>query len=147
MAVSPQSIVWKSPAFIVATAFPAGLPPSSPPTKSRTQGSHVLFLEFRLQLRTRLLQTAKRGDRKSDPIGVNIMLNESDEDEESENWRFRELVDSLMWLAIFSRLDISNGVRSVMSYYYCNTPKAVHWKVALGILAYINGISDFCITV
>ena len=73
-----------------------------------------------------------------------VKLDEFDEDEKSENWPFRELVCSLMWLAISTRPDISNAVRSVAR--YCSAPKAVHWKAALGILAYINGISDFGIT-
>ena len=49
-----------------------------------------------------------------------------------------------MWLAISTRPDISNAVRSVSR--YCSTPKAIHWKAALGILAYINSTSDFGIT-
>ena len=40
--------------------------------------------------------------------------------------------------------DISNAVRSVAR--YCSAPKAIHWKAALGILAYINDTSDFGIT-
>ena len=50
-----------------------------------------------------------------------------------------------MWFAISTRSDISNAVRSVAR--YCSTPKAIHWKAALGILAYINSTtSDFGIT-
>ena len=40
--------------------------------------------------------------------------------------------------------DISNVVRSVAR--YCSTPKAIHCKSALGILAYITGTSGFGIT-
>ena len=40
-----------------------------------------------------------------------------------------------------TRPDISNAVRSVAR--YCSTPKAIHWKAALGILAYINATSGF----
>ena len=50
----------------------------------------------------------------------------------------------LMWLAISTRPDISNTVRSVAR--YCSAPKAVHWKSALGILAFINGTCGFGIT-
>ena len=46
-----------------------------------------------------------------------------------------------MWLAISTRPDISNAVQSVAR--YCSTPKAIHWKAALGVLAYINGTSGF----
>ena len=49
-----------------------------------------------------------------------------------------------MWLAISACPDISNVVQSVAR--YCSTPEAIHWKAALGILAYINSISDFGIT-
>ena len=36
-----------------------------------------------------------------------------------------------MWIALLSRLDIVNTVRAVAR--YCNVPKMVHWKAALGI--------------
>ena len=49
-----------------------------------------------------------------------------------------------MWLAISTRPHISNAVRSVAR--YCSTAKAIHWKAAHGILAYINGTSGFGIT-
>ena len=47
-------------------------------------------------------------------------------------------------MAISTRPYISNAVRSVAR--YCSAPKAVHWRSALGILAYINGIGGFVIT-
>ena len=40
--------------------------------------------------------------------------------------------------------DISNAVRSLAK--YCSAPKAIHWKSALDILAYINGTCGFGIT-
>ena len=49
-----------------------------------------------------------------------------------------------MWLAISTRPDIHNAVRSVAR--YCFSPKAVHWKSALGVLAYITGTCGFGIT-
>ena len=78
------------------------------------------------------------------PLRVGLKLEEFDENEETESWPFRELVGGLMWLAISTRPDISNVVRSVAR--YCSTTKAIHWKAALGILAYIDGNSDFGIT-
>ena len=78
------------------------------------------------------------------PLRVGLKLEEFDVDEETESWPFRELVGGLMWLAISTRPDISNAVRSVAR--YCSAPKAIHWKAALGILAYINDTSDFGIT-
>ena len=75
-------------------------------------------------------------------IGVN-KLEEFDENEETESWPFRELVGG-WWLTISTRPDISDAVRSVARYY--SAPKTVHWKSALGILAYINGTCGFGIT-
>ena len=43
-----------------------------------------------------------------------------------------------------TRPDISNAVRSVAR--YSSAPKAIHWKAALGILAYVNGTSSLGIT-
>ena len=75
------------------------------------------------------------------PLRVGLKLEEFDEDVATESWPFRELVGGLMLLAILTRPAFSNAVRSVAR--YCSTPKAVHWKAALGILAYINGTSSF----
>ena len=77
-------------------------------------------------------------------LRAGLKLEEFGKGEKTENWTFRELVGGLMWLVISTRPDISNAVRSVAR--YCSTPKAVHWKAALGILAYISGTSGFGIT-
>ena len=81
---------------------------------------------------------------QSVPLKVGVKLEDFHENEETKSWPFRELVGGLMWLAISTRLDISNAVRSVAR--YCSAPKAVHWKSALGILAHINGTCGFSIT-
>ena len=47
---------------------------------------------------------------KSFPLRVGVKLETFDEDERVENWPFRELVGSLMWLSISTCLDISNAV-------------------------------------
>ena len=47
------------------------------------------------------------------PLRVGLKLDEFDVDEKTENRPFRELVGGLMWLAISTRPDISNAVRSV----------------------------------
>ena len=49
-----------------------------------------------------------------------------------------------MLLSISTRPDISNAVRAVAR--YCSSPRAIHWKAALGILQYINGTSEYGIT-
>ena len=78
------------------------------------------------------------------PLRVGVKLEEFDEDEETESWPLRALVDGFMWLATSTRPDISNAVRSVTR--YCSTPKVIHRRVALGILVDINGTSGFGIT-
>ena len=78
---------------------------------------------------------------QSVPLKIGVKLEDFDEDEETEIWPFRELVGGLMCLAISTRPDISNAVRSVAR--YCSSPKTAHWKLALGILAYINGTCGF----
>ena len=81
---------------------------------------------------------------QSVPLRVGVKLKEFDEDEGTANWPFRELVGSSMWLVISTRPDISKAVRSVAR--YCSTPKVIHWKAALGILAHINSTCGFGIT-
>ena len=81
---------------------------------------------------------------QSVPLRVGVKLEEFDEAEETVSWPCRELVGGLMWLAISTRPDIPNAVRSVAR--YCSAPKAIHWKSTLGILAYINGTRGFGIT-
>ena len=71
------------------------------------------------------------------PLRVGVKLEEFVEDEKTESWPFRELVDGLMWSAISTLPDISNAVRSVAR--YCSASKDIYRKSALGILAYING--------
>ena len=80
---------------------------------------------------------------QSVPLRVGVKLEKFDEDERVENWPFRELVGSLMWLSISTRPDIANAVRAVAR--YCTAPRAIHWKAALGILEYItdNGTSKY----
>ena len=81
---------------------------------------------------------------QSVPLRVGVKLEEFDEDEKVGNWPFRESVGSLMWLSISTRPDIANAVRAVAR--YCTAPRAIHWKAALSILEYINGISEYRIT-
>ena len=78
---------------------------------------------------------------KSVPLRVGVKLEEFDEDDRVENWPFRDLVGSLMWLSISTRPYISNAVRAVAR--YCRAPRAINWKAALGILEYINGTSEY----
>ena len=76
---------------------------------------------------------------QSVPLRVEMKLGEFNEDEETNNWPFLELVGRLMRLSILTRPNISNAVRSVARYW--STSKDIHWKAAVGILAYIKGAS------
>ena len=75
---------------------------------------------------------------------MGVKLEEFDEDEETANWPFRELVGILMLMAISTPPDIFNAVRSVAR--YCSVRKAIHWKTAVDILAPISGTSGYGIT-
>ena len=69
------------------------------------------------------------------PVG--IKLEEFSQDEPVGTWPFCELIVSLMWLTTQTRPDIANAVRAVAR--YCAGPREMHWKTALGILAYVKG--------
>ena len=62
---------------------------------------------------------------KSVPLRDGVKLEAFDEDERVENWPFRELVGSLIWLSTSTRPDISNAVRAVAR--YCTAPRAIHY--------------------
>ena len=81
---------------------------------------------------------------QSVPLRVGVKLEDFVEDEIIKNWPFRKSVGSLLWLSVSTRPDISNAVRAVAR--YCTAPRAIHWKAALGILIYINGTSQYGIT-
>ena len=66
---------------------------------------------------------------QSVPLRVGVKLEEFDEDEKVENWPFRELVGSLMWLSISTRPDIANAVRAVAR--YCTTLEGSPWHIGV----------------
>ena len=66
------------------------------------------------------------------PLCTTCKLWEFDVDEPTIGRVFRELIGSLLWIALLSRPDIVNAVRAVAR--YCSAPKMVHWKAALSIL-------------
>ena len=64
---------------------------------------------------------------------------EFDVDEPTIGGVFRELIGSLLWIALLSKPDIVNAVRAVAR--HCSSPKIIHWKAALRILGYAVKIS------
>ena len=78
------------------------------------------------------------------PTTCNLKVCEFDVDEPTIGRVFRELIGSLLWIALLSRPDIVNAVRAVAR--YCSAPKMIHWKAALGILGYAVRTSSFGIT-
>ncbi|CAN0512876.1 unnamed protein product, partial [Discosporangium mesarthrocarpum] len=61
-----------------------------------------------------------------------------------EDVPYREVVGSLMWAAVMTRLDIANAVREVAK--YSAAPKRVHWNAALSIVAYLQAYPDLGMT-
>ena len=90
------------------------------------------------------VKTFRMSSTESVPLRVVEKLEEFDGDERVENWPFRELVGSLMWLSSSTRPDISNALRPVAR--YCTASRAIHWTVALVMLEYINETSEYGIT-
>ena len=77
---------------------------------------------------------------QSAPLPVGVKLTEFDKNEVWGKLPSRELVGTLMWLAIQTRPDIANLVRAVAR--CCASVKQVHWKTAaLGILGCVRGTS------
>ena len=63
-------------------------------------------------------------------------LYEFDVDEPTIGRVFRELIGSLLWIALLNRPDIVNAVRTVAR--YCSAPNMIHWKAELGILVVLG---------
>ena len=81
---------------------------------------------------------------RRNPLEKVLKLEEFDATEPEGDWPFRELVGCLMWLANQIHSDIANAVRTVAR--YTNSPRAIHWKTAVGILEHVFFTSDFGIT-
>lgn len=74
------------------------------------------------------------------PTGVYLEV--FDEEDESEvDWRFHELVESLMWPSNQTIPDISHAVRAVAR--YVHAPKLKHWQAARGVLEHIKVTNSY----
>ena len=91
-------------------------------TRGREMGTLPIFQKT---FADELVKTFCVTSMPSVPLRVGVKLEEFDEDERVENWPFRELVGSLIWLSISTRPDISIAVRAVAR--YCTSPRAIHW--------------------
>ena len=75
---------------------------------------------------------------KEDPVEI-----EKNGEKVPPNTPHCEVVDSLLWLANWSRPDISYAVSTVAKY-YCD-PRVAHWKACKRISSYLAGTQDYCI--
>jgi hypothetical protein len=57
---------------------------------------------------------------------------------------YREAIDSLNYLSMVSRPDITFAVNKLAR--YCNAPTDVHWQAVKRVMKYLKGTQDYCIT-
>ena len=89
--------------------------------RDRKRGTLTIFQQsFAKELVNKFVMTSVQNI----PLIVGLKLDGFDVDEKTENRPFRGLVGGLMWLAISTRPDISNALRSVAR--YCSTPNVIH---------------------
>ena len=64
------------------------------------------------------------------PLGIDFtaLMDMDEEKEESKNFPYRELIGSLMYVAIVSRPDIAYSVNKLAR--YSSKPNRVHWNLA-----------------
>ncbi|KXZ41531.1 hypothetical protein GPECTOR_411g255 [Gonium pectorale] len=76
------------------------------------------------------------------PMAPSAVLRRAGEKEEpfDEASRFRELIGALMYLAVYTRPDIAQGVYRLAR--YMAKPTKAHWEHAKGILRYLRGTCD-----
>lgn len=71
------------------------------------------------------------------PLGIDFsaLKNDDEEDEESKDFPYRELIGSLMYAAIASRPDIAHAINKLAQ--YSSNPSRAHWKLAKRILQFL----------
>jgi len=74
------------------------------------------------------------------PAAPTVVLSPRQEEEESCEQPYRELVGGLLWIANATRPDIANAVREVAR--HAHNPSLRHWKAALKIVQYLKGTRE-----
>ena len=78
------------------------------------------------------------------PMSASIKLSrDSDEPLDVSVFPYRELIGSLMYLAVCTRPDISQAVGALAR--YMSAPHKQHWDAARALLRYVRGTTGFCI--
>lgn len=79
---------------------------------------------------------------KSIPISTSIKLTRGEEDEalDTSEFKYSELVGSLLYLSVCTRPDIAQSVGALAK--YMSKPTQQHWQVAKGVLKYVAGTID-----
>ena len=78
------------------------------------------------------------------PLPTSFRLWDFDANEPNADFPFRQLVGSLLWVALLSRPDLLNAVRAVAR--YSSAPKSIHCRALLCILGYAVRTSSFGIS-
>ena len=81
---------------------------------------------------------------RSTPLDVSTKLTRDGEPLDTEIYGYSGLIGSLMYLSICTRPDISQAVGALAR--YMANPSVIHWQAARGILRYLSGTADYCIT-
>ena len=66
------------------------------------------------------------------------------EGESGGTWPYREAVGVLMWLVVWSRVEIANSTRVVAR--HANDPTERHWQAVLQIIQYLLGTKNLSLT-
>lgn len=80
----------------------------------------------------------------STPLNASIKLTKDGEPLDTESFGYSALIGSLMYLSICTRPDISQAVGALAR--YMANPTVTHWQAAKGVLRYLSGTADYCIT-
>ena len=78
------------------------------------------------------------------PATAGADLGPRKEGEPSGNWPYKEAIGSLLWLVVWSRMEIANATRVVAR--HANNPTERHWTAVLQIIRYLLGTKDLSLT-